>query len=247
MSRQPGTTVERGSGGVGLLRRRLWLLDLYRTAVGKKYVMAVSGVIWMGYVLAHMVGNLKVYFGEDDLNHYAEWLRTIGTPALPNTVLLWIMRTVLIGAIALHIHAAFALTRMNHRSRPEQYAGGQDYVAANYASRTMRWSGVLVGLFIVFHLLDLTWGTANPDFVRGEVYDNLVASFERVPVAIVYIAANLALGFHLYHGGWSLFQSMGWNHPRFNLWRRWFAGGFAGVVVVGNISFPIAVLTGVVG
>lgn len=247
MSRQPGTTVERNGASVGLLRRRLWLLDLYRTAVGKKYVMAVSGIIWMGYVLVHMVGNLKVYVGEDDLNHYAEWLRTIGTPALPATVLLWLMRTVLIGAIALHIHAAFALTRMNRRSRPEQYAGGQDYVAANYASRTMRWSGVLIGLFIVFHLLDLTWGTANPEFVRGEVYDNLVASFERVPVAIVYIAANLALGFHLYHGGWSLFQSMGWNHPRFNLWRRWFAGTFAGVVVVGNVSFPIAVLTGVVG
>lgn len=247
MSRQPDTAVERDSGSVGLLRRRLWLLDLYRTALGKKYVMAVTGVIWMGYVLAHMVGNLKVYVGADDLNHYAEWLRTIGTPALPRTVLLWIMRTVLIGAIALHIHAAFALTRMNRRSRPEQYAAGQDYVAANYASRTMRWSGVLIGLFILFHLLDLTWGTANPEFVRGEVYDNLVASFERVPVAIVYIVANVALGFHLYHGGWSLFQTMGWNHPRFNLWRRWFAGAFAAVVVVGNVSFPIAVLTGVVG
>lgn len=247
MSRQPDTAVERDSGSVGLLRRRLCLLDLYRTALGKKYVMAVTGAIWMGYVLAHMVGNLKVYVGADDLNHYAEWLRTIGTPALPRTVLLWIMRTVLIGAIALHIHAEFALTRMNRRSRPEQYAAGQDYVAANYASRTMRWSGVLIGLFILFHLLDLTWGTANPEFVRGEVYDNLVASFERVPVAIVYIAANVALGFHLYHGGWSLFQTMGWNHPRFNLWRRWFAGAFAAVVVVGNVSFPIAVLTGVVG
>ena len=79
------------------------------------------------------------------------------------------------------------------------------------------------------------------------MYDNLVASFKRVPVAIVYIVANVALGFHLYHGGWSLFQTMGWNHPRFNLWRRWFAGAFAGVVVVGNVSFPVAVLTGVVG
>jgi succinate dehydrogenase/fumarate reductase cytochrome b subunit (b558 family) len=101
-------------------------------------------------------------------------------------------------------------------------------------------------LFVVFHLLDLTWGTANPYFVRGEVYNNVVTSFRRWPVASVYIAANAALGFHLYHGAWSLFQSMGWNHPRWNPWRRWFAGTFAIVVALGNISFPIAVLAHVV-
>ena len=87
----------------------------------------------------------------------------------------------------------------------------------------MRWTGVIVALFLIFHLADLTWGSANPDFVRGDVYDNLIASFERVPVAIIYIVANLALGFHIFHGVWSMFQSLGWNNPRWNSWRRGFA------------------------
>jgi succinate dehydrogenase / fumarate reductase cytochrome b subunit len=228
-------------------RRRPWLLDLYGSAVGKKYVMAITGIVWMGYVFAHMVGNLKVYLSEADLNHYAEWLRMLATPLVPRTVGLWLLRSMLIVALPLHIHAAYSLTVMNRRARrPQEYASRQDYIAANYASRTMRWSGVIVGLFILFHLMDLTWGNANPHFVRGQVYDNLVASLQRVPVAAVYIVANLALGLHLYHGAWSLFQSMGWNHPRFNRWRRWFAGAFAAVVMIGNVSIPVAVLTGVI-
>lgn len=107
-------------------RRRPWLFDLYGTAVGKKFVMAITGMVWMGYVLVHMVGNLKVYLGEDDLNHYAEWLRT-PTPALPRTVLLWLLRSVLIVAIVLHVHAAYRLTVLDHRSRPRQYVRRQDF------------------------------------------------------------------------------------------------------------------------
>ena len=120
-------------------------------------------------------------------------------------------------------------------------------MAADFAGRTMRWTGVIVALFVVFHLLDLTWGTANPDFVRGDPYHNLVASFSRVPVAVVYIVANLALAVHLYHGAWSLFRSLGMSHPRLNAWTRRFAVGFAGVILVGNVSFPIAVQAGWVG
>jgi len=149
-------------------------------------------------------------------------------------------------AVVLHLHAAWSLTRMNKRANAA-YVSKRDYVAANFASRTMRWTGIIVLLFIVFHLLDLTWGTANPDFVRGHVYDNVVHSFQRVPVAIAYVVANLALGVHLWHGVWSLFQSMGWSNPRFNKWREWAAWGFAGLIVVGNVSFPIAVQLGVVG
>ncbi len=104
--------------------------------------------------------------------------------------------------------------------------------------------GVIILLFVVFHLMDLTWGNANPDFVKGDVYANMVASFQRVPVAIIYVIANLALGLHLYHGTWSLFQSMGWNNRRFNHWRRYFAVAFALLITVGNITFPIAVVTG---
>ena len=227
-------------------KARPWALDIYSTAVGKKYVMAITGIIWMGYVLVHMTGNLKVYLGEDDLNHYAHWLRTIGEPLLPFSVFLWIMRSVLIVAILLHIHAAYGLTRTNWAARGDGYQSKRDYVAADFASRTMRWTGVIVGLFIVFHLLDLTWGQANPDFERGEVYANLVASFERVPVAIVYVLGNLALGVHLFHGAWSLFQSLGLSHPRFNRWRRAFAVGFVVVVTGANVMFPIMVQVGVI-
>lgn len=227
-------------------RRRYWLLELYRSAVGKKWVMALSGIVLLGYVLAHMVGNLKVYMGADDMNHYAEFLRDLLTPILPRTVTLWLMRIVLAAAFVLHIHAAYALTRMNRRARPEGYAAGRDYVAANFASRTMRWSGVLVLLFVLFHLADLTWGNTNPEFVRGDAYNNLVHSFERVPVAVLYIVANLALGIHIFHGAWALFNSLGLNNPRFNRWRTWFARAFAAAIVVGNVSFPTAVLVGIV-
>ena len=170
----------------------------------------------------------------------------MGEPALPHGALLWIVRIVLIAAVALHIHAAVLLTLRNQRARPVRYRSRRDYVAANYASRTMRWSGVIVGLFVLFHLMDLTWGSTNPGFVPGDVYHNVVASFRRWPVAVVYVLANLALGLHLNHGGWSLLQSMGWSRRRFNHWRRYFAVAFAALVVVGNISFPVAVLTGIV-
>lgn len=229
-------------------RRRLaWPLDLYQSAVGKKWVMALSGLVLMGYVFAHMVGNLKMYLGAEELNHYAEWLREMLEPVLPRTGALWLMRGLLIAAFALHIHSAYSLTRMNHRSRPSRYASNREYVAANFASRTMRWTGVIVGLFVVFHLMDLTWGNANPDFVQGEPYHNLVESFSRLPVAAVYVIANVALAIHLYHGAWSLFASLGVSHPRIEKWQRRFAVGFAALVLLGNVSFPVMVQAGVVG
>ena len=216
------------------------------TDVGKKYVMAISGIVLMLVVLGHMVGNLKLYLGAESLNTYSEWLRDVGEPALPREVLLWIARIGLLAAVFLHIDSAARLTRSNRQARPSRYQAPREYAAADFASRTMRWTGVIVALFVIFHLLDLTWGTANPDFRAGDPYANVVASFERIPVAIVYVGANLALALHLYHGAWSLFQSMGWAHPRYNHWRRWFAIGFAVLIAVGNISFPVAVMTGVV-
>jgi succinate dehydrogenase / fumarate reductase cytochrome b subunit len=131
---------------------------------------------------------------------------------------------------------------VNRRARPEAYRVPRDYVAASFASRTMRWTGPIVLAFVIFHLLDLTWGTTNPGFRTGDPYHNVVVSFQRVPVAVAYVVANLALATHLFHGAWSLFQSMGWT-PR---WRRGFATAFAAIVAVGNVSFPIAVLTGLV-
>lgn len=243
-------TSERSGAGaadaVPRARRAPFFVTFYRSAVGKKWVMAVSGIILLLFVLGHMLGNLKLYLGRVHMNTYAEWLRTFGEPAAPRTVILWIVRIILIAAFVLHIHSAYSLTRMNRKARPVRYQSPRDYVAANFASRTMRWGGVIVGLFIVFHLFDLTWGAANPHFVRGDAYDNVVYSFQRVPVAIIYIIANIALGFHIFHGAWSLFQSLGINNPRFNKWRRWFAGAFAVVVGAGNVSFPLMVVTGVV-
>jgi succinate dehydrogenase / fumarate reductase cytochrome b subunit len=242
-----GTAVARAKR-----RRKPFLLDLYSTAVGKKYAMAISGIALIGYVVAHMVGNLKMYLGPEDLNHYGEFLRELLVPIFPRTFVLWMLRIGLLAMAVLHLHAAYTLTLINRRARGVKYQSERDYVVANFASRTMRWTGIIVLLFVIWHLADLTWGTANAvgtdgTFVRGDAYGNVVRSFDRPPVAILYIIANIALGIHLFHGTWSLFQSLGWNNPRFNAWRRQLAAGLATVVVVGNVSFPIAVLAGIVG
>jgi succinate dehydrogenase / fumarate reductase cytochrome b subunit len=243
-----GTAVKKSS------RRKPFLLDLYSTAVGKKYVMAITGIIGVGFIIGHMVGNLKVYLGaiehhgeqHYDIDIYGEFLRELLVPILPHGYALWGLRLVLIGAIILHLHAAWSLTILNRNARPVKYQGARDYQVANFASRTMRWSGVLVLFFLAWHLADLTWGWLNPDFEYGAIYRNLDASLSRVPVAALYIVANIALGIHLFHGVWSLFQSMGWNNPRFNRWRRAIATGIAAAVVVGNVSFPIMTLAGVI-
>lgn len=244
-------TLDRpGSGGstpAAPPRPAPWPIRFYRSAVGKKWVMAVTGIMLLGFVLVHMIGNLKLYLGtvhgRHDLDVYGEWLRTIGQPALPRTVFLWILRLGLIAALALHIHAAYSLTRMNHRARPMKYQSKRDYAAANFASRTMRYSGVIVGLYLVYHLMDLSWGLGGAKFHRGDVYANLVHSFQRPAVAVAYIVANVLLALHIFHGAWSMFQSLGWNNPRFNTARLWFARGFALVILLGNVSFPIAVMT----
>ena len=228
---------------------RLWFLDFYGSAIGKKAVMAITGIYLLGFVLLHMIGNIKLYEGAATMDGYASWLRHIGSPFLPTSGFLDIVRAGLVIAFVFHIHAAVTLTRMNVQSggsKPNRYAGGRTYLAADYAARTMRWSGIIVGAFILFHLFDLTWGQANPDFVRGSAYANAVYSMQRWPIATIYIVANLLLGIHIFHGAWSLFQSLGWNPNRFVQWRRWFAAIFAFVIVAGNVSFPIAIVTGVV-
>ncbi len=224
-------------------RKAPWPVEFYRSAVGKKWVMALTGIMLMGFVFVHAFGNLKVYLGARHMNEYGEFLRTILVPLLPRTVFLWIMRTGLTLAFIFHIHSAYSLTRMNKRARGKGYEQSRDWQAANIASKSMRRTGVIVGLFVIFHLSDLTWGITNPNYVRGDVYRNLLASFSRPGIAIVYIVANLALSIHLFHGSWSMFQSLGLNNPKWNSWRRTFAIGFATVVAVMNISFPIAVMT----
>ena len=213
--------------------------------------MAVSGIALMGFVLFHMIGNLKMYLGEADLNEYAEFLKKLLYPLAPKESVLWILRLGLIGMLALHLHAAWSLTVLNRKARPVRYQSARDYQEASLASRSMRLTGIVVLLFVVWHLLDLTFGVVNTVgtdgvFDRQEVYANVVRSFERWPVAVFYIVANVLLGVHLSHGAWSIFQSLGWNNPRFNAWRVAFARGFAAIIVIGNVSFPIAVLVGIV-
>lgn len=227
---------------------RPFLLELYRSAMGKKTVMAVTGIIMLSYVLVHMIGNLHLYEGPAQVNEYGEGLRELGGDLVPRTLLLWVMRVGLIVVFALHIHAAVVLTRVNRLARPQDYESERDWIAVNFASRTMIWSGLIVVLFLAWHLADLTWGveSVSGDFVRGDVYNNVVTSFERVPVAALYVIANVALAFHIYHGAWSLFQTLGWNRPRFNAWRRSFAVGLAAVILVGNVSFPLMVQAGLI-
>src|SRR6266852_693341 len=222
-----------------------WLGRFYRSALGKKAVMAVTGIFLFGWVFAHMVGNLKLYLGPEHMNEYAKWLRVMGAPALPNSTLLWVMRIALVVAAWLHIQAATQLTLMNRAARPVAY-NRRDYVVASYASRTMRWGGVIILLFVIYHLLHLTFGTVHPDFVKDDPYHTVVRGFQVWWVSATYIVANLALGLHLYHGLWSMFNSLGLNHPKFNAWRRIFAPLFACVITLGNISFPVFVLLGVV-
>jgi succinate dehydrogenase / fumarate reductase cytochrome b subunit len=231
-----------------------WPLNIYRPAVGKKWVMALTGLAIIGFVVVHMVGNWKIFLpdvdGIPDIDVYGHALRELLVPFLPAHVVLWILRTGLIAAFLLHIHAAYSLTIMNHRARTVDYQGPRKYIAANYASRTMVWSGSIFGAFLLFHLADLTWGIqpmAPEVWERGEVYANFVATFSRAPVTFFYVVAMILLGMHLYHGAWSMFQSLGINHPRFNVARRYFAIGLAVFVTVGNAIMPLAVLFGFVG
>jgi succinate dehydrogenase / fumarate reductase cytochrome b subunit len=209
-----------------------------RSSVGRKVLMALSGVILVGFVILHMLGNLQVYAGPEKLNSYAAMLRVVPE-------LLWGARLTLLASVAVHIWAATSLTRMSWAARPVGYALTERR-ESTYASRTMRWSGVTIGLFVVYHLLHFTFGTVHPDFREGDVYHNVIAGFQVWPVSLFYIAAMIALGFHLYHGAWSMLQTLGLSHPRYNPLRNGLAGLLAVLIVLGNISIPVAVLSGLV-
>jgi succinate dehydrogenase / fumarate reductase, cytochrome b subunit len=228
-------------------------VELYRSAIGKKYAMAVTGLMLTLFVIGHMVGNLKMYLGTMSggkyayhIDEYGAFLRELGSPILPHGVFLWITRIALIGAFALHMHAAYSLTMMNRRARVVNYASKSDYHAANFASRSMRYTGTIVILYLIWHLMDLTNGIGNAKFRHGDVMNNLDTSLSRWPIAIVYVIANVALAVHLFHGLWSFFQSLGWNNPRFNPLKKKFAIAVVTIITLGNISFPLAIAAGLV-
>jgi succinate dehydrogenase / fumarate reductase cytochrome b subunit len=215
-----------------------WLVRAYSSTLGKKYIMAVTGIILFLFVVFHMLGNLQIFIGRDQLNAYARLLRV-------EPFLLWAVRVALFLSVMVHIIAAVQLTLRNWAARPVGYARRQ-YVATDYASRTMVWSGPIIAAFVVYHLLDLSFGTVNPNFIPGDVYHNVVASFSVWYIAAFYMFAQLALAFHLYHGLFSLFQSAGVSHPAYDPWRQPFALAVAVVIAVGNCSIPTAVLAGVI-
>ncbi len=210
------------------------------SSVGRKVVMAATGTILFGFVTVHMLGNLQAYLGAQVMNHYAEFLR-----GLLHGGGIWISRAVLLAAVGLHGWAALSLTLANQAARPVSYRA-QTYQASTWASRSMRWTGVTLGVFIVYHLLHLTTGQAHPHFIPGDVYRNFVTGFQVPAASVFYIVAQLCLGFHLWHGVWSLTQTFGLAHPRYDPLRRFFAYGIAVLVAGVNISFPIAVLTGII-
>lgn len=212
------------------------VLSFYSTTVGKKLVMAVTGLILAVFVLGHMAGNLQIYQGPEKLNHYAQLLR-VSMPVL------WTVRLILLVSVVLHIVAAVQVTLQNWRSRPQKYAVSA-YQEADIASRTMIWGGLVVAAFVVYHLLHLTFGTAHGDFKPGDVYHNVVSGFQVPLVSLFYILANIFLALHLYHGMWSWFQTLGFSHPKYNRARRVFATVYAVVIAVGNISIPVSVLAG---
>jgi succinate dehydrogenase / fumarate reductase, cytochrome b subunit len=210
----------------------------YNATIGKKVVMAVTGIILFGFVFAHMLGNLQIYLGPEVLNAYAVKLREV--PAV-----LWGARAVLLVAALLHIWTSIELARVKKTARPVSYVK-KDHIISSYASRTMLWSGPIVLAFLIYHLLHFTWGTVLPGFQHLKPYDNVVLGFSNPLVSGFYIFAMGLLCMHLYHGLWSMFQSLGANHPKYSPLLRRFATLFAALIFVGNVSIPISVMLGIV-
>lgn len=227
-------------------KRQGYLGQLFSSPVSLKWFMAISGIMGLGFILVHMIGNMHLYEGPEQVNFYAESLRTLGGHLSPRGGVLWLMRVGLVTALVVHLFAATRITMINRKARPKKYASKRDYVVAKFASRTILLSGIWIGVFILFHLADLTWGSANPDFQHGDAYNNVVTSFERPAVAVFYILSMGVLSVHIFHGAWSIFQSLGVNSPRYNSWRRGFAVGFAAIILIGNVSFPVMVQLGVI-
>ena len=220
-------------------------LTLYQTTIGKKVVMAVTGLVLFGYVFIHMLGNLKIFSGPEYINSYGVFLREVGYPLFAHESVLWIARIVLLASVGLHIWAAYQLTRVDLAGRPVHYEN-RKYLASSFAARTMRWTGVLLALFIVYHILHLTTGTAHGSYRQGDIYNNVVSGFRNPIVSLVYIVSQVALAFHLFHGVWSLSQTMGWRSSVNNSLWKGFATVSAVVIGAGNISIPLAVLLGFV-
>ncbi|MCC7493327.1 MAG: succinate dehydrogenase cytochrome b subunit [Fimbriimonadaceae bacterium] len=229
---------------------------IWRTTIGKKAAMAVTGVMLLGFLVGHLLGNLKVFLGPEAFNHYAVGLRHLGDPFLPERAALLVMRLGLIAAAVLHVVAVFQLRAVSAAARPVAYTKGHK-LNFTPASSAMFWGGLTLAASILAHLAHLTWGTLHQDF-RHEVvlngitypyadaYHNLVSGFQVPWVAALYLLAQIPLAMHLYHGLWSACQTLGLNHPKYNHWRRPAAAVVAIGIAGGYCLIPLAVLTGLV-
>jgi succinate dehydrogenase / fumarate reductase cytochrome b subunit len=226
----PARAVAARPGPIGLLN----------TSIGLKSVMAITGIILVGFLIGHFVGNALVFAGPEAINSYSALLHN-------SHGLLWVARAVLLGSVVLHISSALTLYAKNNAARPQRYRVKRD-VATNYAARTMMWSGPILLLFIVYHLAHLTFGFTPGNYAHSEtdVYSNVVRGFSIWWVSGFYILSMLALGNHLFHGTWSMFQSLGVNHTAYNKRLMRLALGITLFVTLGNISIPLSVLLGIV-
>jgi succinate dehydrogenase / fumarate reductase cytochrome b subunit len=215
-------------------------LTFFGSSVGKKVVMAATGLVLYAFVLGHMVGNLQIYLGPKAMNDYAEFLQHF-----LHGQGIWLVRAAMLLAAGLHVWAAVTLTLSNWSARPVGYREWQAK-ESTYASRTMVWSGPILLAFLLYHLAHLTVGSALPGFERGEVYRNVVTGFQNPFATAFYVLAMCVLGLHMYHGFWSMLHTLGLSHPRWNPIRRTASLVLAWVVVIGNISIPLSVLFGLV-
>lgn len=218
-------------------------LRFYEAPIGKKAVMALSGIVLVGFVLGHMLGNLQVFIpaGPDGvyaIDSYAKGLHD-------NAPLLWGARAGLLLSVLAHIFSSIQLVQIKNAARPVPYVR-QTPIVSTYASRTMYWSGPIILAFIIYHLLHFTTGTVHPNFQFLSVQENVIRGFSVWYVSLFYIVAMALLCLHLYHGVWSMFQSLGLAHPAYSPRLKLGAKAFAVVIAAGNISIPVAVLTGLI-
>jgi succinate dehydrogenase / fumarate reductase cytochrome b subunit len=214
-------------------------LRFWETTVGKKAIMAITGIILFGFVVGHLLGNLQIFEPPEKINHYAAFLK-----AHPGLV--WTTRIVLLLSVGLHIWSSFELWLLQRDARPVKYIKKAN-LNSTYASRTMLWSGPIIAAFVIWHLLQFTFGTVHPSapFSEQDVYSNVVFGFRVWPVSVFYIIAMVMLCYHLYHGLWSMFQSLGFSHPVYTPWLQGIARLVAILLAAGYISIPIAVLAGI--
>jgi succinate dehydrogenase / fumarate reductase, cytochrome b subunit len=219
---------------------------LYRSTVGKKVVMAVTGGILVLYLVAHMADNLQIFLGASDFDHYAAWLRTIGEPALPHRWFLTGVETVLGASVLLHIWSAVSLAHRARLARPDRYAAGRKSHANGYAVRTMRYGGIIIGLFIIWHLLDLTVGAVNPVGGQATPYAKGVADFapSHWYITLFYVVAVVLVGVHLRHGIRSAFQTLGLASRRSYAGYNLLAAVVSTLLVIGFLAVPISVTVG---